>query len=380
MKYTLLILKNLLRSKRRTILTMLSIAVSLFIFSALVSLPNFANQVLADTSSSVRIACRTKMGLDYPLPEAYKSKIAATPHVVAVVPDVFFGGIYHDITDQFPNIAVDPEQIDLMWPDWGFSSGGVDQFKKLKTACIVADGTMHRFNLHVGQQIQLRGTAFPFNVVLTIVGTVAHPPAPSFLMFRRDYFEEVAGRPGIAHNFWVRVDSSSVVPQVTAALDQMFANSSAETQSDSEAAFLGSIIGRFRTFFRLAELLGLVVVIAIGLVAANTAAMSIREKRGEIAVMRSMGFPARTLLSLLVAESVIIAVVGGILGCGGAFSLLKVFSFNADALGPFATLRIPPWVLVEALIVSVLIGLFSAWFPARSAAQRSIAESLRVID
>jgi putative ABC transport system permease protein len=320
------------------------------------------------------------MGLDYPLPEAYKSKIAATPHVVAVVPDVFFGGIYHEVSDQFPNIAVDPEQIDVMWPDWGFSASGVEQFKKIKTACIVADGTMRRFNLRVGQQIQLRGTTFPFNVTLTIVGTVARPPAPSFLMFRRDYFEEAAGRPGIAHNFWVRVDSSSAVPQVAATLDQMFANSSSETQSDSEAAFLGGIIGRFRAFFRVAELLGIVVVIAIGLVAANTAAMSIREKRSEIAVLRSIGFPAETLLGLLVVESATIAVLGGVLGCGAAFVLLKVFSFNADALGPFATLRIPPFVIVEALAVSVMIGVFSAWFPARASVRRTIAESLRIID
>src|SRR5437867_11440981 len=108
-KYLTLIFKNLLRTKRRTILTILSIAVSLFIFPVLVSLPTFANQMLADTASSVRIACRTKMGLDYPLPEAYKVKIASTPHVVAVVPDVFFGGIYHEARDQFPSIAMEPE-------------------------------------------------------------------------------------------------------------------------------------------------------------------------------------------------------------------------------------------------------------------------------
>src|SRR5579859_8255342 len=157
-KYALLIFKNLLRSKRRTILTVLSIGVSLFIFSVLVSLPTFANQMLADTASSVRIACRTKMGLDYPLPEAYKVKVATTPHVVAVVPDVFFGGIYHEVSDQFPSIAMDPENIDVMFPDWGFTREGVAQFKKIKTACMVALGTVRRFNLHIGQQIQLRGT------------------------------------------------------------------------------------------------------------------------------------------------------------------------------------------------------------------------------
>jgi len=112
------------------------------------------------------------------------------------------------------------------------------------------------------------------------------------LIFRRDYFEEAAGKPGIVHDFWVRVDDSRVVPEVAAAIDKQFANSPAETRSASEAAAIGSILGRYRIFMKLAELLGLVAVVAIGLVAANTAAMSIRERRSEIAVMRSIGFPS----------------------------------------------------------------------------------------
>ena len=149
-KFTRLIFKNLLRSKRRTVLTVLSIAVSLFIFAVLVSLPTFANQMLADTASSVRIISRTKMGFGYPLPAAYKLKIATLPHVVAVAPLVIYGGIYHEASDQFPSVATEAKEID-MWSDWGFT--GVDEFKKIKTACLVAQGTMRRFNLHVGQQI-----------------------------------------------------------------------------------------------------------------------------------------------------------------------------------------------------------------------------------
>src|SRR6266436_4725205 len=232
MKYLKIVLRNLLRSKRRTILTILSISVALFIFSVLVSLPSFANQFLADTASSVRILCRTKMGLGYPLPEAYKLKIATIPHVIAIAPLVIYGGIYHEASDQFPSVATEAEEID-MWSDWGLT--GLDEFKKIKTACLVAQGTMRRFNLHVGQQIELRGTVYPFNVTLTIVGTIAKGPVPSFLIFRRDYFEEVAGKPGIAHEFWVRVDDSRVVPQVCAAIDDQFANYSAETRSASEA-------------------------------------------------------------------------------------------------------------------------------------------------
>ncbi len=377
MKYLKLVLRNLLRSKRRTILTILSIAVALFIFSVLVSLPSFANQFLADTSSSVRILCRTKMGLGYPLPEAYKLKIATIPHVVAVAPLVIYGGIYHEASDQFPSVATEAEEID-MWSDWGFT--GVDDFKKIKTACLVAEGTMRRFNLHVGQQIQLRGTIYPFNVTLTIVGIIAKGPIPSFLIFRRDYFEEAAGKPGIAHEFWVRVDDSRVVPEVCAALDNQFANSAAETRSASEAAAVGNILGRYRIFMKLAQFLGLVAVVAIGLVAANTAAMSIRERRSEIAVLRSIGFPSGVILSLLVGESLIVALSGGAIGCGVAFGLFKVFALNADALGPFVSLHVPPFVLAETLGVAALIGLFSAYVPARAAAKRSIVESLRLVD
>src|SRR5258705_10358248 len=278
-KYLKLIFKNLLRSKRRTILTILSIALSLFIFSVLVSLPTFANQMLADTASSVRIISRTKMGFGYPLPAAYKLKIATLPHVVAVAPLVIYGGIYHEVSDQFPSVATEAKEID-MWSDWGLT--GLDEFKKIKTACLVAQGTMRRFNLHAGQQIQLRGTVYPFNVTLTIVGTIDKGPVPSFLIFRRDYFEEAAGRPGIAHEFWVQVDDSRVVPEVCAAIDNQFANSSAETRSASEAAAVGSILGRYRIFMTLAECLGLVAVVAIALVAAKTRGVSIRWGRGEI--------------------------------------------------------------------------------------------------
>jgi putative ABC transport system permease protein len=378
----MLVLKNLFRSKRRTILTVLSIAVSLFIFSALVSLPTVANHVLADSASSVRIACRTKMGQAYPLPEAYKAKIAATPHVVAVTPDNFFGGIYHEVSDQFPNIAVDPEQVDVMWPDWGFSPGGIAAFKKLRTACLVADGTMKRFHLNVSQQIQLRGTGYyPVNVSLTIVGTIAKGPAPSFLVFRRDYLEEIEGRPGRVDNFWVRADSSRAVPQIIEAVNSQFTNSSAETQCDSEAVFLGGIIGRFRMFFTLARILGLIVVVTIGLVAANAAAMSIRERRNEIAVMRSMGFRSPLILRLLVAESVVTALAGCLLGCGAALALLKVFSVTSDVLGPFVgAVQIPPAVLLQTLIAAILIGLLSSYVPARSAVRCKIADAFRMVD
>jgi putative ABC transport system permease protein len=378
MKYTALVFKNLVRSKRRTFLTVLSIAVSLFIFSALVSIPTVANEILGNTASSTRIATHNKAGLAYSIPVAYKQRIETVPHVEVVVPESWFGGVYHEVYDQFPNLAADPENVDKMWPDWGIGAEQFEQFKKIRTAALVGGDTMKRFHLHVGQQIQLKGTLYPFNVTLQIVGTISGKAPPDFLLFRRDYLEEAAGRPGIVDNIWVKVDKPENLPQVIAAIDEGFANSSAETISESEAAFIGSFMEQYRTFFRMAELLGFIVVLTIGLVAANTAAMSIRERRGEIAVMRSMGFPSRTILSLLLAESLLIGLIGGVIGCGSAYFVLKAFSIG-NVGGPLGAIRMPPLVLGETLVVAALIGLFSAMVPASSAARRNIVDALRTV-
>jgi putative ABC transport system permease protein len=335
-----------------------------------------ANQILADSASSVRIVTHNKAGLTYSIPMAYKQKIAVVPHVQAVVAQAWFGGILHDVNDQFPNMAVDHEQAELMWSDWGATPEQWEQFRKLRTACMVGADEMKRFNLHVGQQIILKGTLYPFNVTLNIVGVFTGKTARTVLFFRRDYLDEAAGRPGYVDEMWVRADSSNSVQQIINNIDEQFANSSAETQSESEAAFIGSFIKNSRMIFKLAEILGVIIVITIGLVAANTSAMSIRERRGEIAVMRSMGFPSRTILSLLLSESFVIGLLGGLFGCGAAYILLKMFSGPKMGL---ISLGMPSAVLFETLAAAALIGLLSAWFPARSASKMNITEALRMV-
>jgi len=378
-KYFLLVLKNMRRNRRRSILTILSIAVSLFIFSALASVPLVASKILADSASSVRIACHNKAGLAYSLPQSYKQRIASTPHVVAVVPESWFGGVYHEVTDQFPNLAVDPEAIDTMWPDWGMSKEAVAQFKSLRTACLVGTSTMKEFGWHVGQQIMLRGTIYPFNLSLNIVGTMSGKAPPNFMLFRRDYLEEAAGEPGFVDNYWVRADQSSSVPMVMAALDEQFANSSAETLSESEASFLNDFMNNFKIFFQLAEALGFVVVLTIGLVAANTAAMSIRERRSEIAVMRSIGFPSSTVLLMILGESLMVALIGGALGCLTAYVVFKLYTVSSMAAGPLANVRISPGIVTLTMIVAALLGLISAFVPAWSATRRNIVDALRMV-
>jgi putative ABC transport system permease protein len=255
----------------------------------------------------------------------------------------------------------------------------VREFKARRTAALVGRATMQRFGWKVGDQVSLRGTLYPFNLTFDIVGTIDRNAPPNVLIFRRDYLEEAAGRPGFVSLYWVRTDNSAAVPQVIAAIDEAFANSSAETQSQSEAAFIGGFLENYRTIFLIAELLGVIVVLTIALVAANTAAMSIRERRAEIAVMRAMGFPASTVLGLLLAESITISLVGGALGCGAAWAAMRMFSVGAPAMGPLSTVRVPAEVVLIGLAIAALIGIFSALIPARSAARRNIVDTLRAV-
>ena len=379
MKYLRLIMKNLTRSKRRTILTILSIAVSLFIFAAMISMPVLFNQVLTARASSLRIACHNKAGFVYWLPEAYKQRIAATPHVEAVAAQSWFGGIYHDPTEQFPNFAIDHEDIEKIYPDYGLTPEVVGAFKAERTATLVGLDTMRRFGWKVGDRIMLRGTIYPINVTLHIVGTLGDTAPPNFLMFRRDYLDEATGHKGLVGMYWLSVDRSESVPMVIASLDESFANSDAETQSESEAAFLSNFLSSTRSFFVLAEVFGVIVVCTIGLVAANTAAMSIRERRGEIAVMRSIGFSSRTILSLLLSESALIGMVGGVLGVALAAAALRVFGMNVPSIGALRISGLPPAAIGYSLIVAVLIGVLSGFFPARAAARQNIVDALRMV-
>ena len=376
MKYLSLIVKNLIRNKKRTALTVFSIAVSLFIFSALISMPTAMTQVLADTAASNRVITHNKSGLTYSVPLAYRQKIAVMPHVIATSSMSWFGGILHDVNDQFPNMAMDHEQAELLFPDWGLTPEQWDQFKKIRTACVVGADTMKRFNLHVGQQIILKGTIYPFNVTLNIVGEMTGRTQRTFIYFHRDYLEEAAGRPGFVSNIWVAVDKSDNVPQLISAIDEQFANSSAETQTESESAWIGGFLRQYRLLLSLFEILGVIVVVTVGLVAANTAAMSIRERRGEIAVMRSMGFPSGTILSTLLLESLVIGILGGLIGCGGAYVALRVFS--GPQLGNLV-IRMPSAVVFETMIAAAVIGLLSAWIPARAASKMNIVDALRLV-
>ena len=381
MNYLSLVLRNITRNKRRTILTTLSITVSVFIFATLISLPGLLNQVLRDRANSRRLITHSKASLFYMLPESYRRRIETLPHVEAVAAYSVFLATYRDPNEQLGVLAVDDDHIREIFPDWDISAETEHEFESLRTAALVATNLMKLYGWRVGQTIMLRGTMYPVDPQLTIVGELNEEAAGPRIIFRRDYMEELLGRPGNANLFWVKLDSSKSAPEVIAAIDEMFANSPNETATETEVALIKNEIGsNLGLMLNGAKFLAAIVIFTIGLVAANTAAMAVRERRHEMAVMRAIGFTRGSIIVRILVEGLIVGVTGGVLGCGLAYLGFDLLPRVSGALGPLAlAMTLQPRIIAYSFAIAAAIGASSGLIPATLATRGAIATELRAI-
>jgi len=377
-----LIRRNLGRNRGRTILTTLAVAFSIFLVCAVLTLPSVRDSILARTANSLRITVHHKAGLTYWLPLAYVQKVRALPHVAGVSHWSWFGGIYTEPKDAFPNFAVDPEMVREVWPDYNWDPAELEAFKHALNGALVAPRTMEKFGWKIGDEVTLRSLIFPVNVTLKIVGRIPERLSTS-LWFPRQYFEEVVRPGGTFGNvgmLWVRVDRPEHINAVMAAIDDLFRNSEAETASETERAFIANFFSSFDGLIRIVMLVGFLVVAAIVLIAANTAAMSVRERVSEVAVLKTIGFRRRTVFTLLLSEGLMIAATGGALGAGLAYVVLNAGKSTwSPFLGPMAMFIMPVSVLIQGLFLALLVGILAGVVPSRGAARLNVAAALRQI-
>jgi putative ABC transport system permease protein len=380
MKYLPLIVHNLLRNRRRTALTVTSIAISIFIFAALMSLPALIDQVLRDRAGSLRLVCYNKAGFFFSLPSAYQRRVESVPHVEEVAGESLFMGTYRDPNDLLPSAAIDPDHVREIWPDWGITPDAATAFASTRSGALVSGTLMRRYRWRVGSQIILRGTIYPIDVQLTIVGTLGDKAPPVAVLFQREYLDEALGRPGTINLIWVKVDRSQSIPGVIAGIDERFANSSAETRTETEYALSISQMGGFSLIFQGAKVLAAIVMFAIALVAANTAAMAMRERRKELAVMRAVGFPNRTLFWCIVAEGFAIGIAGWLFGSALAWAGLRLVPYASQTLGVFAlVIRLRARVVAESLAFAAAIGLLAGIVPAMLVLRREVVSEIRAV-
>ena len=294
-KYLRLMAVNAGRNRRRTALTILGVAASLFL---LVSLRTFLGELEGDStltpSSSLRLVTIHSVSMAQSLPLSYLQRIESVPGVEVVTPFQWFGGYYQDPQNFFAQFAVDPKVMWQLATDYTFNQDEVQAWINDRTGAWVASKLMNRFGWKVGDRITIIGGLFPFNLELTIRGTY-HGPDENGLFFHYDYFNELQRQSGTltpdrVASFWMRARSAEDVPRVAAAIDGMFRNSDAPTRTDTEKAFslsFTAMLGNIRLFL---SLIAGAVLFAIFLVTANTMAMTVRERSAEVAVMKTLGF------------------------------------------------------------------------------------------
>ena len=381
MKFAWLILRSLRRNRRRNILTGLSIAISIFMFCGLASIAEIPALLMRGSAASRRLVCASAAGMGYLLPESYARKISALPRVNRMQAWEFLPSEFSGSADQFLSYAVDPIDVRELWPEWGVSAPVADAFQHQRTAAIVGRDLMGRHGWHIGQHIILHATIPSPDVPVEIVG-VMNPDSSStgplnMLAFRRDYYESLKGNPGLVSIIWVQVDRLDSIDPVIASIDETFRNSEYQTKTEAEGQFTKNIFSSLASIFTLATVLGVIVVVVVTLVAANTSAMSIRERGRELAVMRAIGFNASTILICLVCEASLIAIVGGLLG--GLATWLVLGGFAPSLPGVNIPLPMSREIIPIGIGLAWMVGLVSAFVPAWVATRRTIVTGLRLV-
>jgi putative ABC transport system permease protein len=373
--------RNALRNKRRSILTVASIGVSLLLLTFMMTIWHgfYVDQGSAD--STRRLVTRHRVSLTFSLPGFYREKIRALPGVLAIVPNSWFGGLYKDDKPEnfFAQFGTDPDEFPKVYPEMEIPADQLAAWQRDRAGVIVNDELAQKHGWKLGDRIVLMGTIYPVNLELTIRGIYHWPSANTTVYFNAKYVEEaVASFKGQAGTFSIMSASPDDVAKIASAVDDMFRNSPQPTKTESEKAFgltFVNMLGNVKAFILS---ICLAVVFTTLLVSANTMAMSIRERTREVAVLKTLGFERGTILGLFVGEAVALSIAGGVFGCGFAWLLLTLM--KKGPMGFFlAQMKVTPGTLVIALLVAALVGFFSSLFPSYKAARVEIVEGLRHI-
>jgi putative ABC transport system permease protein len=379
MRFVSLAWKNALRNKRRSILTILSLAASLFLLTTLLTVLHEFEFSSGSPKSALRVITHHAVSFTQPIPIAYKERIKPMPGVSAIMAQQWFGGVYVDESNFFAQFGVDADSFFDCFTEFQIPADQKADFIRQRNAAIVGKSLLDRFKWKVGQHITLKGTIYPVDLDLIIAGvyTSPNPPDEGTLWFHWDYLDESTGRPGSTNNFVILASSAQDVPKLINSIDETFRNSTAPTKTETEKEFGLSFSGMMGNIKFLVGSISVVVVFTILLVTAATMGMSIRERTSELGILKSLGFTSGLIVALLVGESMIIALSGWLIGCVGARILYGQVNMSGMTAGFFTVLRVQPNVIAGGFLLSIMVAVLTAGVPAWRASRLNIAEALR---
>jgi len=380
MKFSRLIFANLFRKKARLVLTIGSFAVALFLFAFLGVVRDAFNRG-ADVAGADRLVIINRTSIINLIPLSYRDKILRIPGVKCITHNNWFGGTYRDPKYFFPQFVIDPENQRQVFPEFTVPDDQWNAFLKDRQGAVVGARTMQRFGWKLGDRIPITTTLYGGGSWEFNIDGVYHGKNPlddeTQFWFQWDYFEEripeaVKGQIGW---YVLRVNNPDDSPRIAKAIDQEFANSPNETKTETESAFAAGWVKQFGNIQFLIVTIGSVVFFTLLLVTGNTMAISVRERIGELAVLKAIGFSDRSILFFVLAESLIIAMVGGLLGLG--LAVIAVPGLAIALAGMLPALILKSSVLATGLVVALLVGAAGGILPGVSAARMSVVNALR---
>lgn len=381
MKFRGLIFANLFRKKLRLLLTIGSFAVALFLF-AFLAVVRGAFTRGADIEGANRLVTINRVSIIQPLPLAYRDKIQRIPGVEAVTHNNWFGGVYQDEKNFFPQFVIDVENQRKVIPELVVPDDQWQNFVKDRQGAIAGAKTAQRFGWKIGDRIPIKSTIYGGNSVWEFnLDGIYHSTHvggdESQFWFQWDYLEEKVPERFKGNVGWyvVKLDSPDHAVAVAKAIDEMAANSSFETKTETESEFAASWVKQFGNIQFLIITIGSVVFFTLLLVTGNTMAISVRERVAELAVLKAIGFSDRWVLFFVLAESLTIALVGGLLGLG--LALLAIPALGAALNGLLPALILSPAVLSLGLVIALFVGVVSGIVPGIGAMRLRVVNALR---
>jgi putative ABC transport system permease protein len=363
-------------------LSVLSVAVSLFLLvTLLVGLREFTVPI-EDLSAALRVVVRSKVSIANFLPARQRATIERIPGVEAVSPFSWFGGKFRNEENMtFAQFAMDAHLLSKIFGEAKVPPDQMEAFVKNQRGCIVGKLTADKYKLKIGDWIPFTSIIYPCTLEMQVMGIYEGTPDDRNVLFHHKYLDESCGSPGWVGTWWLKVRSAEDMPRVLDAINRAFANTSAAVRAESERAFQLSFISMLGDITLLVHSICSVVIFTLVLVTASTMSMAIRERFRELAVLKALGYRRQELFTFILAESFGLAGLGALLGIGGAWAvytftpIMQVVT-NGILIRFEVTLRI----IGLAATVAAGLGIISALAPSIAVARMSVVNGLKTLD
>ena len=375
-----LVFRNTLRNRRRTILTVASVAVCTCLVAILWTTYRYLEAPPEVDRTHLILSVTARTSVTIPLPVSYQSQIAKVPGVAAAMPLFWFDGRYGKDADLVPALALDAQKLLAFLSNWHVPEDQLRTFVGERDALVAGRKVVDKYDWKIGDHVHLRSPNYSdVDLDLVLRAVYTSDSDESLLALHWDYLNEALGHPDKAGQIWVLARSVDDIPHVMDDIDTVFRNYPMETRTQTLKQLVVNFLSWLGNLKEIMLIISGAVVFAVLLVVANTMAMSIRERTAEIAVLRALGFRSRQVLAMLAGEALTISLVGTALGLALAALVFRLMEgYHIGGAMP-VHIRVDATTMALSLLAAVIISLGSTLIPAHRAARFNVAEALRFV-